>query len=196
MAFVLAMLMVAPSGGIAFTANQTVIQQQWRASASSFNGPIVTFDDSSEVTYTLMSNGLHDVITFLPNPENLRGTDLRYHFDGTNYVLQKQVITYDYNYGTTTTFSVVNLWDGWISFDGKPISDTNKVATSGYVGQWVLIKETPPSTWDAQPAGGWWLIGFSVYVYGNSAPLSDTAFWAMASSVSQRGGGDIMSVTL
>ena len=205
MVFVLAVLMVAPTGGVAFTADQTVTQQNWRAAYYQFgdnNGLAANlYKDDGQVTYTLMSNGLHEELSFSPDVTNLRGADLRYHFDGANYLLQKQVVTYSYNYGTTTTFSVVNLWDGWVSFDGMPISDTNMAVTSGYVGQWILVKETPPATWDAQPAGGWWLIGFSVYVYGHDFSsgqgtplLSPDAFWAAAGSVTQRGGGEIQMV--
>ncbi len=177
----LALLVVAPTSGASVTATLPVTQQQWRANYMPWDVAMTVFTSTEQSDFVVQGNNIHDMVTYDPVVSFVRGASETYTFDGTVYVLHQGTVKYEYDYGTSTTFTVFNEFDGWISFSDKPISDTNNVVTAGQVNQWVLVKGATTPFDSAQPLNGqWWLVGFSTYIYGSTGTLTQAEFYELA----------------
>ena len=167
---------VAYATSTTYTTNQTVEQTNWRAAAAplgtiSFNG-----DDSGAYAYVATGNALHETFSYSPLVTNLVGADHVYTYHAGIYTLHSGVVSYFY-----AGFTFYNVWNGSLSFGG---SSTPSDGATGQLNQWVFVySSTDPFPGnDMNMGSGYWLTGFSTYVYGTplSAPFASVPFFALA----------------
>ncbi len=213
MAFVLAMLMVAPTASVATVSGpQTVMQLNWRAAYYMFGDSAVLtdpdniYDDScgpqtnpptEPCVWTVVTGGaITQPVSYSPEVRELTPENpvlvYRWHA-GMTYVIDssKSVATYKYDYGTGTDILVANIWVGSLDFSEKISRGSNSVTdvvTAVGMNNQFVITQNPTQVMKDNGAfsigGGWWEIGFSIYVY-NIAPLpTATEFWAAAKTLS------------
>jgi len=172
---------------------QTVTQQNWRSAVTAFGTLSYTIDDSGPYyTYTATGNALHETFTYSPSVTDVSGASHVYTYDKTTgaYLLHSGVVSYTSPYSGLT---INEVWSGWISFSGAPISSANLAVTTGQLNQWGFVYDSSGSigttvltfyTNALYMGSGYWLVGFSTYIYGTSPTLDTTfpggAFWTLA----------------